>query len=127
MVEDRIRRALGVAGLLHQLGTLTILILTKSPHINVAVHRTLHYTEEDVEKTYDECQLLSRKRDFDLVLPVQLVVVQRVLRHRRTPLVDKLHERNILLRGDHTHLVQVGVLRKEGGELVFRNTLGQVL
>ena len=46
---------------------------------------------------------------LDLVLAVQLVVVQRFFRHRSTPLVHILHERNVFLRRDKTNLVQIGV------------------
>lgn len=68
-----------------------------------------------------------RKRDFDLVLPVQLVVVQRILRHHRTPLINVLHKRNVPLRADDTHFVKVGVLREQGVQLIFRNALWQIL
>jgi hypothetical protein len=35
--------------------------------------------------------------------------VQRILRHTRAGLVQKLHEGNVLLRRDETHFVQIWV------------------
>lgn len=46
---------------------------------------------------------------LDFVLPIEFVIVQRVLRHRRAALVHILHERDVLLGGDESHFVQVRV------------------
>lgn len=73
------------------------------------------------------CERESRRTHLDLVLSVELVVVQRILRDSGTPLVQELDECNVLLCRDKTHFVQVGVLREERHELVFRDRLGQVL
>lgn len=64
---------------------------------------------------------------FNLVLPIQLVIMQRILRRRRTALIHVFHESDVLLRGNKPYFVQVGVLGEERVELVFGDTLGQVL
>jgi hypothetical protein len=46
---------------------------------------------------------------LDLVLAVQFVIVQCVLRHTRAVLVHELDESDVLLGGNETHFVQIWV------------------
>ncbi len=47
--------------------------------------------------------------NLDLVLPIQLVVVKRVLSHASASFVQEFHERNIALCWNETNFVEIGV------------------
>ena len=54
--------------------------------------------------------ITRRRVDYlDFVFAVQLVVVQRILRHSGAPFVHVLHERNVLLCRNETDFVKVGI------------------